>query len=63
MAFVHGFARTQVNGRKGWCAPVELGEAAPHYFSFGGLADTARYARDKVEKAEAGGAALKAAHP
>ena len=34
MAFVHGFARTQVNGRKGWCAPVELGEAAPHYVSF-----------------------------
>jgi hypothetical protein len=34
MVFVHGLVRTQANGRKGWCAPVELGEAAPHYISF-----------------------------
>lgn len=34
MAFVHGLVRTRSNGRKGWCAPVELGEAAPHYVAF-----------------------------
>ena len=34
MAFVHGLVKTPANGRTGWCAPVELGEAAPHYISF-----------------------------
>jgi hypothetical protein len=34
MAFVHGLVRAQENERKGWCAPAELGEAAPHYISF-----------------------------
>ena len=34
MAFVHSLVKMQANGRKGWCAPVELGEAAPHYVSF-----------------------------
>ncbi|MGB7256490.1 MAG: methylenetetrahydrofolate reductase [Pseudolabrys sp.] len=29
----------------------EIGEAHPHYFSFGGVAETARYAREKSEKA------------
>jgi hypothetical protein len=34
MAFVHSLVKTQTNGTKGWCAPAELGEAAPHYISF-----------------------------
>ena len=34
MAFVHSLVKTQTNGKTGWCAPVELGEAAPHYVSF-----------------------------
>jgi len=34
MAFVHSLVKTQINGKTGWCAPVELGEAAPHYVSF-----------------------------
>jgi hypothetical protein len=34
MAFVHSLVKTEVNGKRGWCAPVEVGEAAPHYISF-----------------------------
>ena len=34
MRFVHSLVKTRENGRIGWCAPVELGEAAPHYISF-----------------------------
>jgi hypothetical protein len=34
MAFVHSLVKTEVSGKRGWCAPVELGEAAPHYISF-----------------------------
>lgn len=34
MAFVHSLVRTEANGKIGWCAPVELGESAPHYVSF-----------------------------
>jgi hypothetical protein len=34
MAFVHSLVKTQTNGKAGWCTPVELGEAAPHYVSF-----------------------------
>jgi hypothetical protein len=34
MPFVHGLVRTRASGREGWCAPVELGEATPHYVSF-----------------------------
>ena len=34
MAFVHGLVRAEVRHNIGWCAPVELGEAAPHYVSF-----------------------------
>jgi hypothetical protein len=34
MPFVHGLAKTEIGGRKGWVAPLELGEAAPHYISF-----------------------------
>ncbi len=34
MAFVHGLVKTEVKGKMGWCAPVEMGEAAPHYISF-----------------------------
>src|SRR5487761_1615859 len=34
MAFVHSLVRTEANGKMGWCAPVEMGEAAPHYISF-----------------------------
>ena len=34
MAFVHSLVKAEVNGKTGWCAPVELGEAAPHYVSF-----------------------------
>ena len=33
MAFVHSLVKTQ-DGTKGWCAPLELGEATPHYISF-----------------------------
>jgi hypothetical protein len=33
MAFVHSLVRAKVNGKRGWCAPVELGETAPHYIS------------------------------
>lgn len=42
MAFLHSLVKTQENGRKGWCAPVELGEAAPHYVSFVVPVDDAR---------------------
>jgi hypothetical protein len=34
MAFLHSLVRTEVGGKAGWCAPVELGEAAPHYINF-----------------------------
>ena len=34
MAFLHSLVKTEVKGKTGWCAPVELGEAAPHYVSF-----------------------------
>ncbi len=34
MAFVHSLAKTEIKGKLGWCAPVEIGEAAPHYISF-----------------------------
>jgi hypothetical protein len=34
MRFIHSLAKTQDGERIGWCAPVELGEAAPHYISF-----------------------------
>jgi len=34
MAFVHSLVKTEVRGKTGWCAPAELGEAAPHYISF-----------------------------
>lgn len=34
MAFVHSLVRAEGSDKPGWCAPVELGEAAPHYVSF-----------------------------
>lgn len=34
MRFLHSLVRTQVGEKKGWCAPIELGENAPHYISF-----------------------------
>jgi hypothetical protein len=34
MPFVHSLIKTEMNGKRGWCAPVEIGEAAPHYISF-----------------------------
>lgn len=34
MAFVHSLVKVDVHGKTGWCAPAELGEAAPHYISF-----------------------------
>ncbi|HVA51846.1 MAG TPA: hypothetical protein VNH11_36225 [Pirellulales bacterium] len=34
MAYVHSLVRTEVNGKVGWCAPAEVGEASPHYISF-----------------------------
>jgi hypothetical protein len=34
MRFVHSLVKTQVGEKKGWCAPIELGEDAPHYVSF-----------------------------
>jgi hypothetical protein len=34
MPFVHSLVKATVKGKKGWCAPAELGEAAPHYVSF-----------------------------
>jgi hypothetical protein len=34
MRFVHSLAKTQDAKRIGWCSPIELGEAAPHYISF-----------------------------
>lgn len=34
MAYLHGLVRADSDRRKGWCAPAELGEAAPHYISF-----------------------------
>jgi hypothetical protein len=34
MHFVHSLVRFQEGEKRGWCAPMELGEAAPHYVSF-----------------------------
>jgi len=34
LAFVHSLVKAEVNGKTGWCAPVELGESAPHYINF-----------------------------
>ena len=34
MPFVHSFVKSTKADKQGWCAPVELGEAAPHYISF-----------------------------
>src|SRR5438128_1452928 len=34
MAFVHGLVKAEPKGRNGWVAPIEMGEAAPHYVSF-----------------------------
>lgn len=34
MPFVHSLVRAEIDNKAGWCAPVELGEAAPHYVSF-----------------------------
>jgi hypothetical protein len=34
MPFVHSLVRSTHADKPGWCAPVELGEAAPHYISF-----------------------------
>jgi hypothetical protein len=31
MRFVHSLAKVEDGERIGWCAPVELGESAPHY--------------------------------
>lgn len=32
--FVHSLVRSEQNGERGWRAPVELGEDAPHYISY-----------------------------
>jgi hypothetical protein len=34
MRFVHSLAKVEDGERIGWCAPLELGEAAPHYIGF-----------------------------
>jgi hypothetical protein len=34
MPFVHSLVRSKKGDAQGWYAPVELGEAAPHYISF-----------------------------
>lgn len=34
MAFVHSLVKIRTKGKPGWCAPLEVGEAAPHYISF-----------------------------
>ena len=34
MAFMHSLVRAEPKWKKGWCARVELGDAAPHYVSF-----------------------------
>ncbi len=34
MPFVHSLVRSPNAKKRGWCAPLELGEAAPHYVSF-----------------------------
>jgi hypothetical protein len=34
MPFVHSLVKTKVKEKTGWCAPIELGEDAPHYISF-----------------------------
>lgn len=32
--FVHSLVRSRYKGRHGWRAPVELGDATPHYISY-----------------------------
>ena len=34
MHFVHSLVRVTKADKQGWCAPVELGEASPHYIGF-----------------------------
>jgi hypothetical protein len=34
MAYLHSLVKADLPRGKGWCAPCELGEAAPHYISF-----------------------------
>jgi hypothetical protein len=34
MPHVHSLVKSPSIDEKGWCAPVELGDAAPHYVSF-----------------------------
>jgi len=34
MPFVHSLVKIKGDKKKGWCAPAELGESAPHYVSF-----------------------------
>jgi hypothetical protein len=34
MRFVHSLVKTKNAEKVGWCAPIELGESAPHYVSF-----------------------------
>lgn len=34
MAFVHSLVKVVARGKAGWRAPIELGEATPHYISF-----------------------------
>ena len=34
MAFLHSLVKAEMKRKSGWCAPVELGDAAPHYVNF-----------------------------
>ena len=34
MPHVHCLVPSLIDGEKGWCAPLELGEQSPHYVSF-----------------------------
>lgn len=34
MPYLHSLVRSEMTDAKGWFAPVEVGEAAPHYVSF-----------------------------
>jgi hypothetical protein len=34
MRFVHSLVKSQQEEKKGWYAPIELGETAPHYIGF-----------------------------
>lgn len=43
-------------------AQDEIGDVYPHYFTFGGLAETARYACDKAQKESAAAPAAAASH-